>query len=430
MNMRILITGANGFIAQEIIAKLATSGHEIVTCTHHKLLDNIPHSHHFNLDFTKAITPEDWLPHLHNIDAVINCVGVFQTIKAKAMWHIHFDAPKALFDACAKQQIKKIIHISALGIDKVNVPYAASKLAIDEYLPTLDVSSTIIRPGLVYGKGSYGGTSLFRGLAGFPCVLPLPGHAKQLQQPIHMDDLTQIVENALTLPGKQLLCAVGSEKLTMKSVLIKMRAWLGFKKAYVFSIPNSLIQIGAIIGNVIPNSPLSETGIKMLAVDNTATEAEEKNLHALMHFFPRSFTQGLNSMVSSVQDRWHARLYFLRPLLRLSIAFIWIFSGILSLLPVSSALSFDILTQAKIPTEFQPFSLYGLSVVDILLGLATLLNIRLRIMGSIQCVFILFYTLCISYLLPEYWLHPFAPIAKNIPILAAIFIMMALESER
>lgn len=426
--MRILITGANGFIAREIIARLAISGHEIVLCVRDKFLENIPHSRIFKADFRKAIHPEYWLPHLKDIDIVINCVGVFQTTQEKTMWNIHFEAPKALFQACAQQGIKKVIQISALGIDKVDVPYATSKLAADEFLQTFNVPSTIIRPGLVYGKGAYGGTSLFRGFCGLPFIIPLPGRATQLQQPIHIDDLTSIVEKSLTLPGKQIICAVGQEKLTVKNVLIKLRAWLGFKKNYPISIPDIFIALGAKLGNFIPNSPLSETGIKMMAVDNMATQLEEENLHDLTQIKPRSFSEGLNGMVSSVQDRWHARLYFLRPLLRLSIAFIWIGSGIFSL--VSSASSFDLMSQLKIPVSLQSMTLYSLCTLDILLGLATLFNYRLLLIGSLQCFFILLYTIILSFLVPMYWLQPLAPIAKNIPLLVSTFIMMALESER
>ncbi len=138
----------------------------------------------------------------------------------------------------------------------------------------------------------------------------------------------------------------------------------------------------------------------------------------------------MHGMVSSVQDRWHARLYFLRPILRLSIAFIWIFSGIISLLPETFAISSALMTQSRVPELFQPFILYVLSGIDILLGLATLLNFRLLFIGSLQCICIFAYTMFISFMLPEFWLHPFAPIAKNIPLFVAILIMMALESER
>lgn len=430
MTMRILVTGANGFIAREIIAKLAISGHEIIACVHGKLLENIPHVRSFKADFTKAIHPNYWLPQLHDVDVVINCVGVFQTTKKKTMWHIHFEAPKALFDACVQQGIKKIIQISALGVDQVDVPYAKSKLAADHYLNALPISSTIIRPSLVYGKGSYGGSSLFRGLAGLPFILPLPGRAQQLQQPIHIDDLTAIIEKSLTLSDKQLFYAVGEEKISVRNILIKLRSWLGFAKAWSLSIPNSFIKIGAKIGNFIPNSPMSETGIKMMEVDNIASEDELRHLINITHIKPRSFTNGLNGMVSSVQDRWHARLYFLRPLLRISIAFIWVFSGIVSSLPIMSSVSSDLMTQVRIPIHLQPLVLYSSCLVNILLGLATLFNYRLITAGLLQCFFIFIYTCIISFFIPIYWLHPFAPIAKNIPLLVSILIMMALESER
>lgn len=190
----------------------------------------------------------------------------------------------------------------------------------------------------------------------------------------NIDDLTLIVEKSLSLPGKQILCAVGEEQLSVKDLLVKLRVWLGFKKVWPVSVPTLFIKLGAKIGNYIPNSPMSETGIKMMAVDNIANKTEIQCLEEMMYIKPRGFTEGLNSMVSSVQDRWHARLYFLRPMLRLSIAFIWLFSGVVSLLPLSSHFSFDLMTQAKIPAIFQSLVLYGFSIIDILLGMATLFN--------------------------------------------------------
>ncbi len=428
--MNVLIIGANGFIAREIMIRLAASGHTVSACVHSTLLENIPHAHVFQADFTKITDAQYWLPHLKNIDAVINCVGVFQTAQEKTMWTIHYDAPKALFDACVTQGVKTIIQFSALGVDKVNVPYAASKLALERYIQNLNINSVIIRPGLVYGKGAYGGSAFFRGLASIPFIIPLPRDAQKLQQPVHLDDVTLIVEKALTLSGKHIVCAVGDEKLSVKTILIKLRSWLGFKKARLIFIPSLFIRLGSLIGNYIHNSPLSDTAMKMMTVDNTASSAEMNTLETTLSFKPRGFSDGLSGMVSSVQDRWHARLYFLRPLLRLSIAFIWLFSGIVSLLPASAAWSTSVMTHAHIPLTLQPFTLYLLSIMDILLGLATLLNYRLVLTGILQCIGIVLYTILISILMPHYWLDPFTAIAKNIPLLVTTLIMMTLASER
>lgn len=429
--MNILVTGANGFVAREIIIRLASQGHRITGCVRNASTcvlfdDNI---RIIQIDFQSNTDKSQWLPHLLNIDIVINCVGVFQTTTSKEMWDIHYNAPRALFDACQETGVKKIIHISALGVDKSDVEYAKSKLAIETHLQSLSIDSVIMRPSFVYGKGSYGGSSLFRGLAGLPFFIPLPGGGQQLLQPVHVHDLVRIVEKSLDLKGKQLLCAVGSEKLSLQSLLNKMRAWLGFKKAINISVPLFLIRLSAKFGDFFRNAPLSTTGVKLMVIDNVVSDETFDQLKNTIGFTPRSFTDGLHEMTSAVQDRWHARIFFLRPVLRISIALLWIFTGVISIV-CANRFGFPLLTQAGIQPSLQAILLYSASIVDILLGILVLYNYRLKVVGTLQIILMFIFTMIVSFQLPQYWLHPFAPIAKNIPLIVATLVMMALESDR
>lgn len=429
--MNILVTGGNGFVAREIIIALEDQGHHIVACVRKlstRVLENSSLKF-IQTDFSKDADQSIWLPHLKNIDVVINCVGVFQTMREKEMWAIHYHAPKALFEACINAGVKKIIHISALGVDKSDVAYAKSKLAIEKYLQQLEIDSTIIRPSFVYGHGSYGGSSLFRGLCGIPFFNFLPGGGKKLLQPIHVHDLVKIIQKSLDLSGKNLLCAAGSEKLSLKDILIKTRAWLGFKKAMNISVPLFFIRITASFGDFFRNSPLSTTGVKLMQMDNVLTDQEFETLTKTAGFIPRSFTQGLHHMVSSVQDRWHARLFFLRPLLRLSVAYLWIFAGIMGLV-AANFFSHRMLAQMDINSPLKIFSLFGASGLDILLGFFVLCNYRLKIIGSIQIILMLVVTLFTSASSSFYWAFPFAPITVNIPLFFTTLVMMALESDR
>jgi len=381
------------------------------------------------LDFQSHTEKSDWLPHLSGIDVVINCVGVFQTTTSKAMWDIHYNAPRALFDACQEIGVKKIIQISALGVDKSDVDYAKSKLAAETYLQNLTMDCVIIRPSFVYGKGSYGGSSLFRGLASLPFFIFLPGGGQPLLQPIHVHDLVAIVEKSLDFKGKKLLCAVGSEKLSQRLLLQKMRAWLGFKKAICIPMPLLLIRMTAKLGDFFRNSPLSTTGVQLMMIDNVVTDQTFETLVKTVGFTPRSFTEGLNDMTSAVQDRWHARLFFLRPILRISIALLWIFTGIISMVS-ANRFGYPLLTQAGIDLSLQPLLLYGASIVDLFLGILVLCHFRLKLVGSLQIILMLIFTVIVSFRLPQFWLHPFAPMAKNIPLIFATLVMMALESDR
>src|SRR3990167_819537 len=429
--MNILITGGNGFIAREIIIALESMGHHLTVCVRQlstRVLDN-HHTRYIETNFLRDTDKSVWMERLNHIDVVINCVGVFQTLREKDMWGIHTHAPCALFDASVEKGVKKIIHISALGVDKSDVAYAQSKLATEKHLQNLSIDSTILRPSFVYGHGSYGGSSLFRGLCGLPFFIFLPGGGKKLLQPLHVHDLVKIIQHSLNLSGKHLLSAGGSEKLSLKDILIKLRAWLGFKKAINFSVPLIFIKITAKFGDFFRNAPLSSTGVKLMAMDNVLTNQEFENLTKTVSFTPRSFTQGLNNMVSAVQDRWHARLFFLRPLLRLSIAYLWIFSGIISLV-AANIFSYPMLERMNINSPLKIILLFGASGLDILLGFAVLFNYRLKIIGSIQVALMIIFTIITSFYLQIYWLFPFAPIAKNIPLIFATLVMMALESDR
>ncbi len=429
---KILITGGTGFIARQIIATLVSEGHNIVaTARESALLGRVfPNIKVIESNFLKDTAIATWIKRLEGIDIVINCVGVLQHCAPEEIWQIHYYTPKLLFDACLQTGVKKIIQISALGIDKHEAPYCTSKLAADEYLQQLKIDSTIIRPSLVFGTGSYGGSSLFRGLAGLPFIIPLPGNGQKKLQPIHIEDLAKIVAISLHASGKAMIPAVGSEQLSLRRILNLTREWLGFNKAINFKVPLSLIKAVAILGNFFRKTPINSTSVGMMQIDNVAKEEELKQLQQLISFQPRGFEEALFSQPSQVQDRWHARLYFLRPLARYGIAFLWIWTAVVSLFFYPKTESYALLSHMGITPFFQPVLLYMSALLDGLLGFSLLFCYRLRLTASLQISLMVIYSLLISFWLPIYWLEPFAPIAKNIPIIVLTLIIIALESDR
>lgn len=429
---KILITGGAGFIARQIIATLVSEGHDIVASAREQALLRrvFPTIKVIEGDFLKDTSIATWVKRLEGIDILINCVGVLQHCAPKETWQIHYDTPKVLFDACLQTGVKKIIQISALGIDKQKSPYCASKLATDNYLQQLEIDSTIIRPSLVFGAGSYGGSSLFRGLAGLPFIIPLPGKAQQKLQPIHIEDLAKIVAASLHASGKVIIPAVGKEQLSLQRILNLTREWLGFNKAINFKVPLPLIKAVAILGNFFRKTPINSTSVGMMQMDNVAKEAELKQLRDLIPFEPRGFEEALFSQPSQVQDRWHARLYFLKPLTRYGTAFLWIWTAVVSLFFYPKVESYALLSQMGITASFQPLLLYGGALVDGLLGFSLLFCYRLRLTASLQISLMVLYSLLVSFWLPIYWLEPFAPIAKNIPLIILTLVIIALESDR
>ncbi|MEE9327831.1 MAG: complex I NDUFA9 subunit family protein [Cocleimonas sp.] len=256
--MKILITGANGFIGRHIKNALAAE-HQLITPTHQQV------------DFSTAIPVEHWKYLLEGVDVVINCVGIIVERKNQTFSDIHTTAPIVLFKACLKSNVKRIIQISALGADKdAVVPYHISKLTADNALRELDILSFILRPSLVYGEG---GTSfkLFKRLASLPMLL-LPCGGVQQIQPVHISDLVKTVEQSLLIEKSQTIDVVGPDSMSLAEYIQKIRSSMGKGIAKVIPIP---IQVAMALSSVLHYLMpiLHPDNLRMLQQGNTADVA-------------------------------------------------------------------------------------------------------------------------------------------------------------
>ncbi|MCB1807108.1 MAG: NAD-dependent epimerase/dehydratase family protein, partial [Candidatus Competibacteraceae bacterium] len=114
--VKILVTGASGFIASAIIEKLLASNHQIIACA--RSSKNIPMTRELtfhSVDFNNYRNPSAWLPLLDSVDVVVNCAGILRETKTNSYNTIHYEVPKALAAACLEQGVQKFIQISALG---------------------------------------------------------------------------------------------------------------------------------------------------------------------------------------------------------------------------------------------------------------------------------------------------------------------------
>ncbi|HEY1149552.1 MAG TPA: DoxX-like family protein, partial [Pseudoduganella sp.] len=128
-------------------------------------------------------------------------------------------------------------------------------------------------------------------------------------------------------------------------------------------------------------------------------------------------------------ERARAKLDWLLPILRISIALVWIITAIVSAFVYPVADSYELLARTGIPEALRPLMLYGASAFDMALGLDILLLKRRRWLWLAQLGLIGFYTVVIAFRLPEFLVHPYGPLTKNLPMLAAIWLLYQLEDE-
>jgi uncharacterized protein YbjT (DUF2867 family) len=427
--MNILLTGATGFIGHAVLRELLRQGHQITACCRHS--ERLPINNRkltlLSLDFADTRAIDSWLPHLQGIDAIVNCVGIIAESRHQSFAQLHNQAPIALFQAGARAGVNKIVQLSALGADaNAESAYHLSKKAADAALRELAVDWFVLQPSLVYGVGGQS-SGLFHALAALPVHL-LPDGGHQLLQPIHVADVATAVCRCLepTVSGRKTLALVGPRPITYAAWLQGLRLRLRKPKARTCSVPYEYALTMAGLGKWLGEPILNKDNVAML---NRGNSADPGPLTKFLSRAPISASAQLFERSASQAERWHAGLYFLKPLLRYTIACVWLWSGITSLFFYPHPLSYQLLAPFGITGVGATVALYGLAAMDIALGLATLARFRIGRLMLWQFRIVLGYSLAVALCLPEFVFHPFGPLLKNLPFLMCLLILKELEGE-
>lgn len=416
--MRILVVGAGGFIGRQILAQSLASGHEVVGVARSTaaLADAFPQATFIAIDLANALRPEDWHDHLFGVDAIVNAAGI---LRGPEMFAVHAEMPRALYAAAEAAAIKQIVLISAISarVD-VETDYSVSKLAGEAILRSADLEWTILRPSLVYGDGSYGGTSLMRGLAGLPWFVPLPGSGDFAFTPIHVRDLARTVLIACEkgLSPCQTIEPVGPESISLKSLLACYRSWLGFGRPRFLRVPMPIMRLLGRIGDLFGDGPIASNSLVQMVAGNAGDSVA---FARAVGFTPRALEAALRDRPAQVQDRWHARLFFFAPVLKTVLIIMWLTSAWLGLFHGADQTDAFVRSVGLPLAWADPLRIVS-SVLDIAIAVMLLLDRNAARVAVVQIAVVLGYTAAIGLALPQLWLDPLGPLLKNFPVMVAI----------
>jgi uncharacterized protein YbjT (DUF2867 family) len=420
---RVLILGADGFIGRHLAYGLRAAGWQVILQARRgdrlaamgfavvsvDLADPACHVAGF------------WTPHLAPGTALVNAAGLL-TGSDSAFAAVHRDAPAAALHALQGRAVL----ISAVGLD-AETPFARWRCQTEQ----LFAGQTILRPGLVLADTSYGGSSLLRALAALPLRLPVVGRGDQPFNPIHAADLAAVVAACLDQPpgpgpAGGAWEVGGPEVLTQAALAQGLRRWLGLRPVPLWPLPLGLARALGHLGDALRIGPVSATAVAQLQTGVLADAAPL--MERLPQVQPRGFSLFQAARPAGTQDLWQARLYLLKPAIRLALAAMWLVSAGLGLmLPASDFLS-------RLGTALPPEALVAMAraggLADLALGLALLRNWAPLRVAQAQIALVLAYSLGLTVLAPDLWLDPFGGLLKNLPVLALLAVHLALVEER
>jgi NADH dehydrogenase len=272
----VLVLGGTGFVGHHVCEKLHRQGWRVTVPTRRALnaarVQPLPRVTVIEAD---VHDPAQLLGLMEGHDAVVNLVAILHGSE-EAFEKVHVELPLAIAEACASGDLKRVVHVSALGVS-LDAPsrYQRSKARGEEVLRGASLDLTILRPSVIFGAGDRF-LNLFARMQSVLPLVPLAGASARFQ-PVWVEDVANAVVASLRdadLPmssvGQTFECA-GPEVFTLAD-LVRLAGRHGSRQRPVIPVPGALAQLQARVMEWLPGEPLmSRDNLDAMSVDNVAT---------------------------------------------------------------------------------------------------------------------------------------------------------------
>ena len=188
-------------------------------------------------------------------DAVINLVAILHG-SAQAFQKVHVDLPRRLAAACVAGGVRRVVHVSALGVGgDAPSDYLRSKTAGETALKAAALDLTVWRPSVIFGAEDRF-MNLFATLQAVAPLLPLAGSDARFQ-PVWVEDVASAIVMSLDRPDSigRSFEAVGPKVYTLSMLARLAGRWSGHERPQL-ALPGPLARLQALAMECLPGEPL------------------------------------------------------------------------------------------------------------------------------------------------------------------------------
>jgi len=271
------ILGGGGFIGRYLVRNLTKKNYRCIISTRKA----------FQKGYLKtqatpgAIKLIDWNPNnflelkesIKNSDIVINLIGILYETRKQKFYNIHTNIPESIAKICADFNVKKFIHVSAIGANENSKSLYQKSKYLGEVKALKNFKNTIIiRPSVVCGTED-NFTNLFSKLSILP-VIPVVGINYKFQ-PILVNDVADAIVQAIEKKNNEgQIYEIGGPKIISFGEMIKSILKTINKKRFIVSMPMPIAKIQSTITDLLPFPPiLTKDKCEILSeADNVVSE--------------------------------------------------------------------------------------------------------------------------------------------------------------
>jgi NADH dehydrogenase len=268
--MRIAITGGTGFVGRNVARQLLADGHQVVLIS--RGVDprgERPPGDAFRITVASiGLDDEDKLADAFaDCDGVAHCAGINREIGRQTYKRVHVQGTRNVINAARRVGVRKVTLMSFIRArPNCGSPYHESKFVAEEIVRQSGLDYTILKAGVIYGRGDHMLDHLSHAFHTFP-IFALVGFADRPVRPTAVADVARIIAASLVdrRLSRETVAVVGPEEMTLAEAVRRVARVIG-KRPLTFRMPVWFHRGFAWVCERVMRVPLVSTAqVRMLA---------------------------------------------------------------------------------------------------------------------------------------------------------------------
>jgi uncharacterized protein YbjT (DUF2867 family) len=267
----IIITGATGFVGEEIVKQARAAGHPVRAIVRDPQRASwLAERYGVELFHGNVLYAPSIEGAMQDGKCVIHLVGIIREWKENTFERVHVQATKHVIDEAKKAGVKRFVHMSALGTrENARSRYQQTKSAGEDCVRKSGLAWTIFRPSFIYGPKDKAINTLAKLVRRLPFV-PVLGSGNTRIQPISVANVARAFVGAIRNDESvsQVYDLCGPEAFTWNELYDKLQIILGTRKPK-WHLPLAIARVqAALFEKILPNPPFTRDQLLMLQEDN------------------------------------------------------------------------------------------------------------------------------------------------------------------